>query len=174
MFTNWSCHPLKLDDCTSYGLLMITWNKHVPVRIWRLWRDLFEKISPGSILWTSQTPRSKSSSSRTWDFIILVMRDAGMLKVKKSLLIFNWIFYQDLNVNTFFIRSICSSLLALIGFPTELCNHVCVGPGPGKNPCQGLFCRALFIKHLHIVWYFGNIVIFWKPILAVVEICRPP
>ena len=121
MFTNWSCHPLKLDDCTSYGLLMITWNKHVPVR------DLFEKISPGSILWTSQTLRSKSSSSRTWDFIILVMRDAGMLKVKKSLLIFNWIFYQDLNVNTFW-----SSLLALIGFPTELCNHVCVGPGPEK------------------------------------------
>ena len=128
MFTNWSCHPLKLDDCTSYGLLMITWNKHVPVR------DLFEKISPGSILWTSQTPRSKSSSSRTWDFIILVMRDAGMLKVKKSLLIFNWIFYQDLNVNTFW-----SSLLALIGFPTELCNHVCVGPGPEKIHVKASF-----------------------------------
>ena len=134
MFTNWSCHPLKLDDCTSYGLLMITWNKHVPVRMWRLWRDLFEKISPGSILWTSQTPRSKSSSSRTWDFIILVMRDAGMLKVKKSLLIFNWIFYQDLNVNTFW-----SSLLALIGFPTELCNHVCVGPGPEKIHVKASF-----------------------------------
>ena len=128
MFTNWSCHPLKLDDCTSYGLLMITWNKHVPVR------DLFEKISPGSILWTSQTPRSKSSSSRTWDFIILVMRDAGMLKVKKSLLVFNWIFYQDLNVNTFW-----SSLLALIGFPTELCNHVCVGPGPEKIHVKASF-----------------------------------
>ena len=172
MFTNWSCHPLKLDDCTSYGLLMITWNKHVPVRMWRLWRDLFEKISPGSILWTSQTPRSKSSSSRTWDFIILVMRDAGMLKVKKSLLIFNWIFYQDLNVNTFFINLLLLTCTDRI--PHRTLQPCLRWSRSWKNPCQGLFCRALFVKHLHIVWYFGNIVIFWKPILAVVEICRPP